>query len=155
MKTEGEVHLKSIEENFHLNKTKLEREWKTTTELPYLSPKLSHKLLHKLIALNIHTIKQISLPYGTNLMSAEDFKIYSKIPTKLEKNALNIATQLFCHPNCNQSCLNPCPRHTQIRTLKTQYISDSRDINPRITENPLQPIPPQHPPNNHIHPLTY
>jgi hypothetical protein len=69
MKTEGGVHLKSIETNFHLNQTELENEWRTSTALPHLNPKLSLKLLHKLITLNIHTIKQISLPNGTNLMS--------------------------------------------------------------------------------------
>ena len=57
MKIEGVVYLKSIETNFHLNKTELEEEWRTTTELPHLNPTLSLKLLHKLISLNIHSIK--------------------------------------------------------------------------------------------------
>ena len=145
MKTEGEVHLKSIEANFHLHQTELEKEWKTTTELPHLNPKLSLKLLHKLMTLNIHTIKQISLPNGTNLMSPEDFKIYYKTPTKLEISALKIATQLFCNPTCNQNCPTPCPIHIQTRTLKTQYISENRELLPRIVERPIHYTPPQQP----------
>ena len=113
MKTEGGAHLKSIEENFQLNQTEIEREWRTSTELPHLNPKLSLKILHKLITLNIHTIKQITLPNGTHLMSPEDFKTYYKTPTKLEIRALAIARQLFCLPDCNQACPTPCPNHTQ------------------------------------------
>ena len=37
MKTEGGAHLKSIEDNFQLNQTELEREWRTSTELPHLN----------------------------------------------------------------------------------------------------------------------
>ena len=66
MKTVGRVHLKSIKIGFYLNKTELEKEWISTTEIVHLNPKLSLKLLHKLLLLNIHSIKQISLPNGTN-----------------------------------------------------------------------------------------
>ena len=134
MKTEGGAYLKSIEKNFHLNQTELEKEWRTTTVLPHLNPKLSLKLLHKFITLNIHTIKQISLPNDTHLMSPEEFKIYYKSPTKLEISALNIATQLFCTPSCRQNCHIPCLNHTQTRTLKTQYISKNRELRPRTKE---------------------
>ena len=145
MKTEGGAYLRSIEVDFQLNKTKLEKEWRTNTELPYLNPELSLKLLHKLITLNIHSIKQISLPNGTNLMSPEEFKKYSKNPTKLEISALNIATQLFCQSPCNQNCHIPYPIHIHTRTLKTQYISHHRELYPRLIEGPLHPIPPQQP----------
>ena len=145
MKTEGGAYLKSIETDFHLNKTELEKEWRTTTELPYLNPKLSLKLFHKFITLNIHSIKQISLPNGTNIMSPEEFKTYYKNPTKLDISALNIAAQLFCQSHCNQNCPTLCPIHILTRTLKTQYISDTREIHPRMTEGPIHPIPPEQP----------
>lgn len=70
-------------------------------------------------------------------MSPKDFQIYYKTPIKLEKNALHIAEQLFCHPSCNLNCANPRNRHPQNRTLKTKYISDNRELIPRITDNPL------------------
>lgn len=70
-------------------------------------------------------MKHITLPNGTNLMSPNDFKRYYKTPTKLEKNALNIAEQLFCHPNCTTNCANPCTQHPPVRTLKTKYISNN------------------------------
>ena len=76
-------------------------------------------------------------------MSPKDFQIYYKTPIKLEKNALHIAEQLFCHPSCNLNCANPCNRHPQNRTLKTKYISDNRELTPRITDNPLHPSPTQ------------
>ena len=145
MKTEGGAYLKSIETDFHLNKTELEKEWRTSTELPHLNPELSLKLLHKLIILNIHSIKQISLPNGTNLMSSKEFNKYYKNPTKLEISALNIAAQLFCQSPCNQNCPTPCPIHIHTRTLKTQYISDHRELHPRLIEGSLHPIPPQQP----------
>ena len=112
LKKAGGVHLKSIEENFQLHMTKLELEWRSqvTIELPHLNPKLSIKLLHKLLMYNIYKIKHITLPNGTNLMTQEDFKLYYKSPTKLEKNALKIVDQLFCYPSLYP---NPCHRHPQ------------------------------------------
>jgi hypothetical protein len=104
MKKEGGTHFKSLEANFQLHTTEFEQEWITnaTTELPHLNPKLSLKLLHKLLLHNIHKIKHITLPNGTHLMSHKDFQTYYKTPTKLEKNAINIAEQLFCHTKCDQ-----------------------------------------------------
>lgn len=143
MKKERGVHLKSIEQNFQLQMIELEWRAQATTELPQLNPQPSLKLLHKLLIHNIYKIKHISLPNGTKLMSPKDFQIYYKTPTKLEKNALHIAEQLFCHPSCNQNCPNPCNRHPQIRTLKTKYISNNRELTPRILDNPLHPPPQQ------------
>ena len=147
MKKEGGVHLKSIETNFQLHTTELEREWKiqAETELPQLNPELSLKLLHKLLTHNIQKIKYISLPNGTNLMSPKDFQTYYKTPTKLEKSALRIAEQLFCQQNCNQNCLNFCVIHPQTRTLKTRYISENSELTPRVQKNPPHLIPPQQP----------
>ena len=124
---------------------------RVTTSKPISKPhlKLSLKILHKLITLNIHTIKQISLPNGTHLMAPEDFKTYYKTPTKLEIRALAIAKQLFCHPNCNQDCPTPCPNHTQTRTLKATYISENNNLNTRITETPIHTITPQHTQRSH------
>lgn len=76
-------------------------------------------------------------------MSPKDFKIYYKTPTKLEKNTLNIAEQLFCYPSCNQNCPTPCNKHSQIRTLKIRYIIDIKKLTPKILENPLRPLLPQ------------
>ena len=153
MKKEGGAHLKNIEANFQLHSTELEQEWRTqaTNELPQLNIKLSLKLLHKLLAHNIQKIKHISLPNGTNLMSAKDFQTYYKTPTKLEKNALHIAEQHFCHQNCNQNCPQPCNRHPPARTLKMKYISDNSELIPRTPTNPLRPpIPQQSTPPPHI-----
>jgi len=86
-------------------------------------------------------------------MSAANFKTYHKTPTKLEISALNIATQLFCNAVCNQNCPTPCPNHTQNQTLKTQYISENRELHPRTIEGPIHPPTSQqtqqpHPPPN-------
>jgi len=111
----------------------------TTLILPYINPKLSLKMLHKLLLHNIYKIKHITLPNGTNLMSPKDFKKYYQTPTKIEKNALNIAEQFFCYPRCTLECSSPCERHPTIRTLKVQYISNNRDLIPRTLNNPLHP----------------
>ena len=145
MKIEGGAYLKSIETDFHLKKTKLEEKWRTTTEIPHLNPKLSLKLLHKLISLNIHSVKQISLPNGTHLMSPEEFRKYYKNPTKLEITAINIAAQLFYQSPCNQNCPTPCLIHIQTITLKTQFITDHRELHLRVIEDSLHPTPPQQP----------
>ena len=157
MKIEWGAYLKSIETDFHLNKTELENEWRTNTELPNLNPTLSFKLLHKLIALNIHSIKQIFLPNGTHLMSPEEFKKHYKNPTKLETTALNIAAQLFCQSPCNQNYPTPCPIHIQTITLKTQFITNHRELHPRVIEGSLHPTPPQQPqyPNPPINIINY
>ena len=141
MKKEGGAHLKSIEANFQLHITELEKEWRTqaTNELPQLSIELSLKLLHKLLNHNIQKVKHISLPNGTHLMSPKDFQTYYKTPTKLDKSALHIAEQLFCHQSCNQNCTNMCNRHPQARTLKTKYISNNAELTPRLPTNPPHP----------------
>jgi hypothetical protein len=142
LKTEGGIHLKTTNENFQLHMTKLEQEWRiqATNELPHLNPDLSLKLLHKLLIHNIYKIQHITLPNGTNLMTPNDFKIYHKAPSKLEKNALQIAEQLFCHPSCKPNCPNPCTRHLPARTLKPRYISNNQNLIPRILDNPPQPL---------------
>ena len=93
MKTAGDIHLKSIVEDFHLSMTELKHEWTliTTTDLPHLDPNLSHKLLNKLLSHNIYKIKHITLPNGINLMSTEEFQTYHHNPSKILKNALKIA----------------------------------------------------------------
>ena len=122
--------------------TKLEQEWRTqaTNELPHLNHNLSLKLLHKLLIHNIYKIQHITLPNGTHLMTLDDFKIYHKTPSKLEKYALQIAEQLFCYPSCTPNCPNPCTRHLPARTLKPKYISNNQNLIPRISENPPQPL---------------
>ena len=122
--------------------TKLEQEWRTqaTNELPHLNPNLSLKLLHKLLIHNIYKIQHITLPNGTHLMTPDDFKIYHKTPSKLEKYALQIVEQLFCYPSCTPNCPNPCTRHLPARTLKPKYISNNQNLIPRISENPPQPL---------------
>ena len=145
MKKEGGTHLKSLEANFQLHISELEREWTTnaTIELPHLNLKLYLKLLHKLLLHNIQKIKHITLPNGTHLMSHKDFQTYYKTPTKLEKNALNIAEQLFCHNNCDQDCPTPCIRHPPPRTLKTKYITNNQTMTPNTLANSLNTTPPQ------------
>ena len=80
--------------------TELEQEWRTqaTTQLPQLDNGTSLKLLHKLLAHNIHNIKHISLPNGTNLMSPKDFRKYYKTPTKLEKKCTINSRTTFLSP---------------------------------------------------------
>ena len=147
MKKRRRVYLKSIEANFQLHMTELEQEWRTqaTAQLPQLNNELSLKLLDKLLTHNIQKIKHISLPNCTKLISPKDFQTYYKTPTKLEKQTLHIAEQLFCHLSCNQYYPNQCNRHPQARTLKARYISENKELTPRITENPIHPPLPQQP----------
>ena len=79
--------------------TELEQEWRTQgiNELPHLSTTLFLKLLHKLLIHNIYTVQHITLPNGTTLTAPEDFTTYYKTSSKLEKNALRMAEQLFCY----------------------------------------------------------
>ena len=79
-------------------------------------------------------------------MSQEEFKHYYITPTKLLKQALNIAEQLFCHPRCNPTCLNPCTNHQPPRTLKEDYITRDHNIEPRTREILIHPPMPPHPP---------
>ena len=55
LKKEGGIHLKSIEQNFQLQMTELESEWRAQAimEIPELTQQISLKLLHKLLAHNI------------------------------------------------------------------------------------------------------
>ena len=79
-------------------------------------------------------------------MSHEKIKYYYITPTKLIKQALYIAIQLFYHPRCNPTCLNPCTNHHLPRTLKEEYISRDHNIEPRFRESPIHPPMPPHPP---------
>ena len=92
-------------------------------------------------------------------MSSNDFQTYYTTPTKLVKNALNIAEQLFCHPRCNNECQTPCNRHTLPCTLKTRYITNNQTLTPTF-ENPLDtPLPqqtqPTPPPNITNNPMKF
>jgi len=80
--------------------------------------------------------KHITLPNGTNLMSPKDFKTYYQNPTKLEKNALKIAEQLFCYPSCTQNCPNRCQTPTTTHTQRKIHIKQSR-INTKNTRKPI------------------
>ena len=147
LKHKAGVHLKSTINNFLLNPSPLETTWMHEAQmLPGLNPDISLKLLHKLLVHNIITLDQITLPNGTTLMNPDEFKIYHSSPSKLIRSALNIATQLFCHPLCNQ-CPIPCQQHPPPRSLKNKYIIRQNNILP---QSPTAPI---HPPNSHILPL--
>ena len=76
-------------------------------------------------------------------MAPEDFKNYYKTPSKLEKNALQIAEQLFCYPRCTPNCLNNCAIHPPARPLKTKYVSNNQYIVPSTPNNPPQAPNPQ------------
>ena len=125
LKKAGGAHLRSQIDNFSLKATPLEQLWchLSETQLPQINPTQTFKFLHKLLLQNIYEIKHITLPNGTNLMLHEEFKHYYTTPTKLIKQALDIAAQLFCHPKCNPTCLNPCTNHHPPCTLKEEYIS--------------------------------
>jgi hypothetical protein len=100
------------------------------------------------MAHKIYYIKQLSLPYGTKLMTPEEFKKYYNNPTKLDKSALNIAEQLFCEPKCTPDCPTLCRRHPPPSTLKDKYKIQNHIIIPRTPRNlvtPPQPPQPQHP----------
>ena len=152
IKKVGGAHLQSNIDNFLLKATTLEQIWcqLSTIQLPQINPtqtlKLLHKLLfHKLLLYNIYEIKHITLPNGINLMIQEDFKKNYTKPTKQIKQALDIVEQLFCYPRCNPICQTPCDNHHPPRTLKEEYITLAHNIEPRITETPIQP------PCYHIH----
>ena len=71
LKKEGGIHLKSIEQNFQLQMTELESEWRAQAimEIPELTQQISLKLLHKLLAHNIQKNKTYIPPqwYKTNV----------------------------------------------------------------------------------------
>ena len=81
------------------------------------------------------------MPNDTTLMNPDNFKLYHSNPTKLTKSALNIASQLFCHPSCHQECHISCSHHHPPRTLKNDYIIINHTILPQ------HPAPLVHPPN--------
>ena len=135
------AHFRSNIDNFPLKATPLEQIWcqLSTIQLPQINPTQTLKLLHKLLLHNIYEIKHITLSNGINLMTQEDFKkIYTK-PTKLIKQALDIAKQLFCYPRCNPTCQTPCDNHHPPCTLKEEYITLVHNIEPRTTETPIHP----------------
>ena len=113
IKKAGGAHLRSQIDNFPLKAISLEQMWCQLSEIqfPQINPIQTFKFLHKLLLQNIYEIKHITLPNGTNLMSYKEFKYYYITPTKLIKQALDIALQVFCHPRCNPTCLNPCTNH--------------------------------------------
>ena len=102
IKKAGGAYLRSNIDNFPLQATPLEQMWclLSTTHLPHINSPQTLKLLHKLLLHNIYEIKHLTLPNGINLMTLEDFKKFYSKPTKLIKQALDIAEQLFCHPRC-------------------------------------------------------
>ena len=102
LKHEVGAHLKSTIENFLLNSSPLETAWMREAQyLHGLNPKTSLKLLQNQLLHNIIKLEQIIMPNGITLMNSNNFKMYHSNLTKLIKSALNIATQLFCHPSCH------------------------------------------------------
>ena len=93
IKKVGGAHLRSNIDNFPLQATPLEQIWcpMSTTHLPQIHPTQILKLLHKLLLHNIYEIKHLTLPNGINLMTPGDFQIFYSKPTKLIKQAMNIA----------------------------------------------------------------
>ena len=87
------AHLRSQIDKFPLKATPLEQIWcqLSKTQFPQINPTQTFKFLHKLLLQNIYEIKHITQPNGTNLMSHEEFKYYYITPTKLIKQALDIA----------------------------------------------------------------
>ena len=120
IKKVGGAHLRSNIDNFPLQATPLEQMWcpLSTTHLPQINPTQTLKFLHKLLLHNIYEIKHLMLPNGINLMTLEDFKFFYSKPTKLIKQALDIAEQLFCHPRYNPTCQTPCDNHHPRRNFK-------------------------------------
>ena len=116
----GRIHLKSTNENFQLHMIELEREWRAQalTELPNLNLELSLKLLHKLLIHNIYTIKHITLLNGTKLMTPDDFKIYYKTPTKLEKMRSKYSKSIFLLSKLHTKL--PSYKHTTSTIPNTQ-----------------------------------
>ena len=91
-------------------------------------------------------------------MTQKDFKFFYTKPTKLIKQALDIAEQLFCYPRCNPTCQTPCDNHHPPRTLKEEYITLDHNIVPSTTEIPIHPPMPPHPPpppNIKNNPISY
>ena len=141
------AHFCSTIENFPLEATSLEKTWQSIlTDLnPQINHIQSHKFIYKLLIHNIYNIKHLTLANGTNLMFHEDFKHYYTTPTKLIKQSLDMATQLYCHPSCNLNRPNPCPNHHPPCTLKQEYITIDHNIESRNRETPIHPSIPPHP----------
>jgi hypothetical protein len=128
------THIRKNQDDFLLSPTPLETEWLIQAHThPNLNINLCHHFLRKLLLSHITNLSQITLPNGTHLMTPQDFQRYHHKPTKLTCSALKLASQLFCHPPCNNHCRQPCINHYSANTLLPQYV-----IINHIT--PLQPI---------------
>jgi hypothetical protein len=129
------THIRKHQDKFLLSPTPLETEWLTQAHAhPNLNINLCHHFLRKLLLFHITNLSQITLPNGTQLMTPQDFQRYHHKPTKITCSALKLASQLFCHPPCNNHCRQPYINHYPTNTLLPQYVI----INHNIT--PLQPI---------------
>ena len=139
LKKTGCAHLRSTIKNFPLEAAPLEKTWliESINLHPHIHHTQSLKLIHKLLLYNIYDIKHLTLPNNTNLMSYKDFKNYYATPTKLIKQALDTATQLYCHPSCNLKCQNICFNHYLLCTLKQKYITIEHNIEPRDRVAPI------------------
>ena len=150
-KIEG-AHLHSQIDNFPLKATPPKQMWcqLLETQLPQINSTQTFKFLHKLLLQNIYEIKHITLPNSIKQLLQEDFKHYYITPTKLIKQALDIAEQLFCHPKCNTTYLNPYTNHHPPSTLKEEYIIINHNIEPRTREPPIHPLIPPHSPQSKL-----
>ena len=133
------THIRNHQENFLLSPTNLETNWlKQACFHPNLNINLCHHFLKKLLLYYITNLSQITLPNGTHLMTPKDFQIYHSKSTKIICSALKLASQLFCHPPCNNHCQHPCMNHQSPNTLLPQYIILDHHITPpqSIVQNP-------------------
>jgi hypothetical protein len=99
------THIRKHQDNFLLSPTPLETEWLTQAHAHLnLNINLCHHFLRKLLHSYITNLSQITLPNGTHLMTSQDFQRYHHKSTKITYSALKLASQLFCHPPCNNHC---------------------------------------------------
>jgi hypothetical protein len=63
------------------------------------------------------------LPNRTTIMNEKEFKQYHNKITPTIKNALKIASHLFCTTNCSETCQLLCNIHQQAFTLLPEIIN--------------------------------
>jgi hypothetical protein len=113
----------SLDKNFHTTCTELEKQWEERQhKLNKLQQKNTQKLLHKLYTFNIYSLKDITMPNRTTLMTLDNFKLQYNSCSKCIKTAL-YHCQLMFYQNNNMDINHPTnnPNTQEYNKLLVQY----------------------------------
>ena len=73
---ENKIQIHSFDKNFRTTCIDLEKQWKERQhKLTRLQQNNTRKLLHKLYTFNIYSLKDITMPNETTLMTPDNFKL--------------------------------------------------------------------------------